>query len=110
MGRLDMGQKGLDILIQAFAFYRKQGGKAALRIAGDGPDKASLEKMCEILGLGESVCFVGKVIGDEKWNFFKTCNYFCIPPDGMCFRQDVWRQLPVAHHLSLVRKRTSELT
>ena len=76
MGRLDTEQKGLDILIQAFAFYRKQGGKAALRIAGDGPDKASLERMCEILELGKSVCFVGKVIGDEKWNFFKTCNFF----------------------------------
>lgn len=76
MGRLNMGQKALDIMIKAFAFYRKQGGMAVLRIAGDGPDKASLEKMCEILGLGKSVCFVGKVIGDDKWNFLKTCNYF----------------------------------
>lgn len=76
MGRLNKGQKALDIMIKAFAFYRKQGGMAVLRIAGDGPDKASLEKMCEILGLGKSVCFVGKVIRDDRWNFLKTCNYF----------------------------------
>lgn len=110
MGRLNKGQKALDIMIKAFAFYRKQGGMAVLRIAGDGPDKASLEKMCEILGLGKSVCFVGKVIGDDRWNFLKTCNYF--------LHSSRWDVLPtgcleaaaVAPHSSLVRKQTSVLT
>ena len=66
MGRLDMNQKGLDILCQAFGFYKKQGGNGQLLIAGDGQDKNNLEELCKSIGVADCVCFIGKVFGKEK--------------------------------------------
>ena len=76
MGRLDMKQKGLDILCQAFAFYKKQGGKGCLKIAGDGPDKITLEEMCKNIGVHNSISFAGKVFGEDKDSFLDSCAYF----------------------------------
>lgn len=76
MGRLEISQKGLDILLQAFAFYKKQGGLGILKLAGAGPDKLDLEHLCLKIGLKDSVIFAGKIIGNEKCDFLKSCSYF----------------------------------
>ena len=76
MGRLDMNQKGLDILCQAFGFYKKQGGNGLLLIAGDGQDKDNLEELCKSIGVADYVCFTGTVFGKEKNDFFNKCAYF----------------------------------
>lgn len=64
MGRLDIKQKALDVLVKAFAFYCKQGGTGVLRLAGDGSDKEYLLSLCQQLGVMERVEFVGKVFGE----------------------------------------------
>lgn len=76
MGRLDMNQKGLDILCNAFAFYIRQGGKGQLLIAGDGQDKEKLDRLCKDIGITERVSFIGKVFGKEKGVFFSDCAFF----------------------------------
>ena len=72
MGRLDIKQKALDVLIKAFAFYCKQGGTGMLRLAGDGSDKEYLLSLCQQLGVMERVEFVGKVFGEEKIAFLDS--------------------------------------
>jgi glycogen synthase len=70
-------QKGFDTLLRAVA----RAGKLThdLLIAGDGPERTSLEKLAGELGLGEAVRFVGKVDHDEAVRLFAGCSFFVLP-------------------------------
>jgi glycosyltransferase involved in cell wall biosynthesis len=59
-GRL-IRQKGMDILIRAFALVLEEHGAAQLVIVGDGPERQSLEELTSLLGIGSSVRFLGWV-------------------------------------------------
>ncbi len=76
MGRLATVQKGLDLLLKAFAFYRRQGGCGLLQIAGGGADENYLKDLCGLLGINDSVRFVGTKIGKEKLTFLLSCSFF----------------------------------
>lgn len=76
MGRLATLQKGLDILLKAFAFYRKQGGCGLLHIAGSGADEKYLKELCRQLSINDTVRFVGTKLGKEKSNFLLKCGFF----------------------------------
>ena len=58
MGRLTQ-QKGIDVLLRALTRLRDL--DFALDIAGDGPDRAGLERMAQELGVAERVRFLGWV-------------------------------------------------
>lgn len=79
LGRLDIAQKGLDTLIRAFAFYRRQGGTAVMSVAGGGNDEDKLREMCNVLGVSEYVQFIGKVFGEDKDCFLEGCSFFIHP-------------------------------
>lgn len=79
LGRMDIAQKGLDTLLQAFAFYRKQGGTGTLRLAGDGADLAALQQLATDLGIAEETTFVGKVFGKDTLRFLDDCAFFLHP-------------------------------
>jgi glycosyltransferase involved in cell wall biosynthesis len=51
--------KGYDRLIEAFALVRARQPQARLEIAGDGPERVSLEGQVRRLALGDSVRFAG---------------------------------------------------
>jgi glycosyltransferase involved in cell wall biosynthesis len=57
-GRLDVG-KGVGLLLRAFARLRAGIPAARLRIAGQGPERANLERLVGTLGIGDSVVFLG---------------------------------------------------
>jgi glycosyltransferase involved in cell wall biosynthesis len=59
VGRL-ASQKGFDILLTAFAHFRKQRPGAELTILGEGPDRAALEAQARTLGIEGSVHFPGQ--------------------------------------------------
>jgi glycosyltransferase involved in cell wall biosynthesis len=61
VGRLDVSQKGLDVLLDAWARVARLGLGTRLVIAGRGPDEQSLKARANSLGLGASVEFVGEV-------------------------------------------------
>ncbi len=65
-GRLT-GQKGFDLLIQAWARVAPAQPEWQLRIYGDGHQRGKLERLIEELGLGESVTLMGPTgqIGEE---------------------------------------------
>lgn len=65
-GRLATRQKALDLLLEGFALYRRQGGKGTLHLVGDGPDRSSLEQLAKSLGIEELVTFAGPAFGADK--------------------------------------------
>jgi glycosyltransferase involved in cell wall biosynthesis len=59
-GRLSR-EKGVDLLIRAFARALYAVPDAQLRIVGDGPERAALEDLVEMLDAGDNVAFAGRV-------------------------------------------------
>lgn len=54
-------QKKVDKTIEAFSYIHKIYPYSKLKIIGEGPERKSLELLCEKLNLGESVMFCGKM-------------------------------------------------
>jgi len=54
----------VDILLRAFCKVSAAVPNSRLRIIGDGPEKANLERLTEELGLGDRVSFLGRVEPD----------------------------------------------
>lgn len=54
-------EKGLDRLLSAFALVLEQNPQARLTVAGEGPDRASLEGLAAKLGISRAVDFPGFV-------------------------------------------------
>ncbi len=71
MGRIDIHQKGLDILSKAIA-----GVAASVKIAGDGRDRDKFLKMLKGRSNAE---WVGKVKGEEKSKFLSKACFFVAP-------------------------------
>lgn len=63
-GRLN-DVKGFDQLIRAIGLLRRDGIEVRAVIAGDGPDRSSLEALVTRLGLATSVAFLGWLDEDE---------------------------------------------
>jgi glycosyltransferase involved in cell wall biosynthesis len=57
--------KGLDVLLDAFALYRKSGGGWGLEIGGDGPLGQDLRQRAATLHLEESVRFLGQLTREQ---------------------------------------------
>ena len=79
LGRMEIAQKGLDVLLRAFAFYLKQGGKGILQIGGAGIGKENLMRLCQEMEISSSVCFRDKVFGEDKQRFLQECAWFVHP-------------------------------
>lgn len=78
VGRLEIAQKGLDLLLEAVA------GVAAelpgdLVLAGEGPDGARLRARAADLGLADRVRFAGWVSGAEKFTLFGAAAVVAVP-------------------------------
>ena len=64
VGRL-APEKGQSLLLDAIQILKSQGRTVLLRLAGDGPDRASLEKLAADLDISSSVEFLGWVGPDR---------------------------------------------
>jgi glycosyltransferase involved in cell wall biosynthesis len=76
MGRF-VKKKGLDVLLSACDVLKKKGIDFKLKIAGDGEEKASVEKMVIDFNLGDRVEFLGWVTNKEE--FYRSLDIFCLP-------------------------------
>jgi glycosyltransferase involved in cell wall biosynthesis len=65
VGRLKR-YKGIDIAIRALAVVRRTAPGAVLEIAGEGDDRARLERVTRRSGLSEAVRFLGYISEEEK--------------------------------------------
>lgn len=79
LGRLDIYQKGLDILLQAFQEVVKVLPDIKLVIAGSGRQEKKFEQMVANNPAREKIELVGRVIGQRKKDFLKNCLFVCMP-------------------------------
>jgi glycosyltransferase involved in cell wall biosynthesis len=78
LGRLDIHQKGLDCLLDAFAEAAPSTG-ATLVIAGDGPDRDALVERSRRLGIRHRVEFCGRMEGAAKFALLASARVVCMP-------------------------------
>jgi len=69
VGRLDMTQKGLDILVEVVVRLRVLLGSRMppVEIIGDGPDRVRLEALSRARGIDDIVRFRGRLDGKDKF-------------------------------------------
>lgn len=67
IGRLDIYQKGIDMLLETYARYKKR-INLPLIIAGYGSseDVLAVKRMIHSLGLDDTVTYIGKISGEKK--------------------------------------------
>jgi glycosyltransferase involved in cell wall biosynthesis len=75
-GRLSKDQKGLDLLIEGFAIYRRGGGKGELWLIGDGPDRSFLKNLAVKKAIEKSIIFLGALFNDEKLSHIAKMDVF----------------------------------
>jgi glycosyltransferase involved in cell wall biosynthesis len=78
VGRLEIAQKGLDLLIDAWARVAPL-VEGRLVVAGTGPDEDVLRARVEHLGLADRVHFAGWVAGREKYELFASGRVAAVP-------------------------------
>ncbi|MFA6096140.1 MAG: glycosyltransferase [Candidatus Paceibacterota bacterium] len=80
MGRLEIDQKGLDLLLEAYSSIAQK-TEFSLVIAGGGPqsEKERLVKMVRELGIAEKVKLLGRVDGQKKNDAFREAIAVVIP-------------------------------
>lgn len=72
-------EKRFDLAVSAFAELRKSFAGVQLTMAGDGPLRAQLQQQCEMLGLGDSVRFVGMVPTESIWDLLNQATMVVLP-------------------------------
>lgn len=78
LGRLEQEQKGLDLLLDAYARATDR-IDGQLLIAGDGPDRPKLERRVGRLGIGDRVQFLGRVTGRSKYDLLARARFVVMP-------------------------------
>jgi len=81
VGRLDVAQKGADLLLESLARAREllEGRIPPLLIVGDGPDSSQLKRQVQQLGLSDVVRFCGHVKGPQKYSLFGEAYAILMP-------------------------------
>jgi len=76
MGRF-VGKKGFDVFLMALARLRSSGVAFRAVLAGEGPDRAALERLRAELRLHDVLTLPGWI--DNKPEFFAGIDLFCLP-------------------------------
>lgn len=77
VGRIDP-EKSLDILVNSFKKLLKEAPKAHLVMVGDGTAREKLEKMIKRKKLGSQTHFIGRVVGEDLSQIYRTGTVFVI--------------------------------
>ena len=75
VGRVDP-EKSIDVLMEAFIQAHPKMPDAHFVVTGDGTARPKLEKMAEKAGLANYVHFLGRVIGDDLPQIYRTGTLF----------------------------------
>ncbi len=73
------GYEGIDVLVDAVARLRRGGHDVHLRVVGDGPERAALEKRAADRGIADATTFTGRVPHDEVVAQHRAIDVFCVP-------------------------------
>jgi glycosyltransferase involved in cell wall biosynthesis len=72
-------RKGVDLLLEALAVYRRRAGPCMLWIIGDGPERDPLGRLARRLGIEDSVAFLGTVDPGEFKGALQACDALVFP-------------------------------
>ena len=72
-------EKGLDVLLAALAQLIERGAPVRLVLAGDGPERARLERLARKLGIASRVDFRGEVPHDQVPAVLAELDVFALP-------------------------------
>lgn len=72
-------EKGVFVLLDAFALVRAEIPNARLLLAGDGPARAALAQRIDQENLGDSICLTGAVKNRDMFQVFHRADVFCAP-------------------------------
>jgi glycosyltransferase involved in cell wall biosynthesis len=80
------GYEGVDTLLRAAAELRRRGVPVRPLIVGDGPERASLERLAGQLGLAEAAIFTGRVPMADVRRYHALLDVFVVPrtDDRVC--------------------------
>lgn len=78
IGRVDFGQKGLDLLLRALAKVPVE-RRRRLVIAGHGYEFDKLDALARDLGIAEWIDVVGKVDKTRRSELLRQCRFTCVP-------------------------------
>lgn len=78
IGRL-VKEKGIDVALAAFPQILRHFPQTRMMIAGDGPERPSLEQQTRSLGIRESVDFLGWVSPDNVPDLINTATVVVVP-------------------------------
>lgn len=78
LGRLEIEQKGLDLLLEAFAEVATR-TDADFVLVGDGPDADEVRRLVDERGLSGRVRFTGRVDGESKFDLLASAQLVCMP-------------------------------
>ncbi len=84
--RIDLRQKALDLLVEAFALAAPEFLSVDLLIAGDGPDREKLAALAAARGIADRVFVLGARLRAELWSLYKGARCFAMPsrmPEGL---------------------------
>jgi glycosyltransferase involved in cell wall biosynthesis len=78
--------EGIGTLLEATAILRARGVPARALIAGDGPERAALQRQAARAGLAEAAVFTGRVPAAKVRQFHALLDVFVVPrtPDRVC--------------------------
>ena len=72
-------EKNLGLLLRAFAGLLRLRPQAKLWLAGQGPERPALERLCRALQISESVDFLGFLDPGELARHYAACDVFVLP-------------------------------
>ena len=78
LGRIDIHQKGLDLLLQAFRRIHSR-TRSTLVVAGGGPDVPRFVRLIESHGLAGVVRVIGHVAGRDRFDLLAGARLTCVP-------------------------------
>lgn len=96
-------KKRIDVSIRALAELLRAGVAAQLTVAGAGPERATLERLAQEVGVARHVQFVGQVSGEAKRTLYTDSDLFILASEDENFGIVVAEAL--AHGLPTVASR-----
>lgn len=77
MGRLDVVQKGQDILVRALSGEQWRDRPVQVMVIGSGPDERALKELVSLLGVQQKIVFVGEV--NDIGEIWRKCHALVLP-------------------------------
>jgi glycosyltransferase involved in cell wall biosynthesis len=78
LGRLEIAQKGVDLLLQIFSSIADSTGRT-LTIAGSGPDEERIRGLANSLGIADRVVFAGHIAPADRFELLASAEVVAMP-------------------------------